>query len=197
MALPPRAYFTLFELAVRWNCSPADIASWAAVGRLHIVTAIAPVTHGLQTIAGFVVVSVTDILHMFRRTGASQSNGVLKRVRPADQEDWIVLPDPASHISVTVDDLFIMAEDVQRFEADWDLDRRSGGYPGSAPRYDWDGMYVAMMKRMNEQGLPVTQAEWVGEIQEWFIANSETGDAPDERTIRRRITPVWKALRGS
>lgn len=65
------------------------------------------------------------------------------------------------------------------------------------PRYDWDGMYVAMLKRVNDQGLPETQAEWVGEVQEWFIANSEAGDAPDERTIRRRITPVWKALRGS
>jgi hypothetical protein len=197
MALPPRVYFTLIEVAVRWNCSIADLAAWASVGRLHIVTAIAPVTHGLQTVAGYVVVSVTDILHMFRRTGSSQSSGILKRVRPANQEDWIHFADPAHHIPVTVDDLFIMADDVQRFEADWDLERRPGAYIGSIPRYDWDGMYVAMMKRINDQGLPATQAEWVGEVQEWFIANSESGDAPDERTIRRRITPVWRALRGS
>ena len=197
MALPPQAYFTLIEAAVRWNCTTADIAGWASVGRLHIVTAIAPVTHGLHTVAGYVVVSVTDILHMFRRTGASQSNGFVKRVRPTGQPDWILIDDPEKHIPVTIDDLFIMAEDVQRFEADWDLDRRQGGYPGSVPKYDWDGMYVAMMKRALDNGLPATQAEWVGEVQEWFIANSDTGDAPDERTIRRRVTPAWKALRGS
>lgn len=197
MALPPRVYFTLIEAAVRWNCTTADIAAWASVGRLHIVTAIAPVTHGMQTVAGFVIVSVTDIFHMFRRTGPSPTRGLLKRVRPADQDAWILIDNPEHHIPVTVDDLYITADDVQRFEADWELDRRQGSYAGSAPRYDWDGMYVAMMQRMNEQGLPATQAEWVGEVQEWFIANSETGDAPDERTIRRRITPVWKALRGS
>lgn len=197
MALPPRVYFTLIEAAIRWNCSTADIAAWASVGRLHIVTAIAPVTHGVQTVAGFVVVSVTDIFHMFRRIGPSPTSGLLKRVRPADQDDWILIEDPAHHIPVTVDDLYITADDVQRFEADWELDRRPGGYTGSAPRYDWDGMYVEMLKRVNDQGLPATQAEWVGEVQDWFVANSETGDAPDERTIRRRITPVWKALRGS
>ena len=197
MALPPRVYFTLIEAAVRWNCTTADIAAWASVGRLHIVTAIAPVTHGLETVAGFVIVSVTDIFQMFRRTGSSPTSGLLKRVRPVDQNDWILIDDPAHHIPVTVDDLYITADDVQRFEADWELDRRQGAFTGSTPRYDWDGMYVAMMQRMNEYGLPATQAEWVGEVQDWFVANSDTGDAPDERTIRRRITPVWKALRGS
>ena len=118
-------------------------------------------------------------------------------MRPADQDDWILLADPSNQIPVTVDDLFIMADDVQRFEADWDLLRSPTGHVGSVAHYDWDGMYVAMMTRMNDQGLPATQAEWVGEIQDWFIANSETGDAPDGRTIRRRITPAWKALRGS
>jgi hypothetical protein len=36
MSLPPRVYFTLIEAAARWNCTVADIAGWASVGRLSL-----------------------------------------------------------------------------------------------------------------------------------------------------------------
>ena len=52
MALPPRVHFTLHEAASRWDCTLADIAGWASVGRFDIVTAIPPVTRGRQIIAG-------------------------------------------------------------------------------------------------------------------------------------------------
>lgn len=197
MSLPPRVYFTLFEVAARWNCTPADLAGWASIGRFTIVTAIAPVTHGLQVVAGLVAVSATDILHMFRRNGTGPSKSLLKRVRPADQQDWIMLEDPAHHIQVTAEDLMIMADEVQQFEADFDLLRRPASQIGAPARYDWDGMYIAMIVRIHDRGLPLSQAEWVGEVQEWFVANGEKGEVPDESTIRRRVTPVWRALRGA
>ena len=53
MALPPRVYFTLIEAAARWDCTIADIAGWASVGRFRIVTAIAPVSHGLQVVGEY------------------------------------------------------------------------------------------------------------------------------------------------
>ncbi|WP_445803076.1 hypothetical protein [Yoonia sp.] len=59
----------------------------------------------------------------------------------------------------------------------------------------WDGMYIFLIRRVHEHGVPETQAEWVGEVQEWFVKKSESGEVPDERTIRRRLTPIWKALR--
>lgn len=108
-----------------------------------------------------------------------------------------MIADPADRIEVTLADLLIMAEDLRRFEVDCDLLRRPTSRIGSTARYDWDGMYIALMVRIHDQGLPATQAECLGEMQEWFVANSETGEAPDERTIRRRLTPIWKALRGS
>jgi hypothetical protein len=40
----------------------------------------------------------------------------------------------------------------------------------------------------------VRQRDLVIEMQEWFIANSAEGEAPDESTIRRRIQSVWKEL---
>ncbi len=197
MALPPRVYFTLHEAAARWDCTLADIAGWASVGRFDIVTAIPPVTRGELLVAGYVVVSVTDILQMFRRCGTGPTRSHLRRVRPPDQKEWIMILDHAEQIEVTLADLLIMAEDVRRFETDCDLLRRPAAHIGSNARYDWDGMYIALMVRIHDQGLPATQAEWLGEVQEWFVATSDSGEVPDERTIRRRLTPIWKALRGS
>jgi hypothetical protein len=197
MALPPRVYFTLHEAAARWDCTLADIAGWASVGRFDIVTAIAPVESGLQIVAGYVVVSVTDILQMFRRCGTGPTRSLLRRVRPKDQDGWIMIADPTERIEVTMADLLIMAGEAHRFETDCDLLRRPASHIGSAARYDWDGMYIALMVRIHDQGLPATQAEWLGEVQEWFVANGGSSEVPDERTIRRRLTPIWKALRGS
>lgn len=108
-----------------------------------------------------------------------------------------MITDPAERIEVTLSDLLIMAKDVQKFEAEYDLLRRPTAHIGSTARYDWDGMYVALMVRIHDQGLLATQAEWLGELQEWFVANGDGAEVPDERTIRRRFTPIWKVLRGS
>lgn len=43
-------------------------------------------------------------------------------------------------------------------------------------------------------GLPEKQADLVGEMQDWFIAASTDGDAPDESTIRKRVSPIWRLL---
>jgi hypothetical protein len=32
-------------------------------------------------------------------------------------------------------------------------------------------------------------------VQEWFVKKSDSGEVPDERTIRRKLTPIWKSLR--
>ena len=197
MALPPRVHFTLHEAAARWDCTLADIAGWASVGRFDIVTAIPPVMRGRQIVAGYVVVSVTDIMQMFRRCGTGPTRSLLRRVRSKDQDDWIMFVDPAEQIEVTLADLLIMADDVRRFETDCDLLRRPAAHIGSTARYDWEGMYITLMVRIHDQGLPATQAEWLGEVQEWFVANGDGSEVPDERTIRRRLTPIWKALRGS
>jgi hypothetical protein len=197
MGLPPRVFYTLQEAAARWDCTLADIAGWASVGRFDIVTAIGSIPNGSQPLSGFVVVLVTDILPMFRRCGTGPTKSFLRRVRLKGQEDWIMIVDQSERIEVTLADLLIMAEDARRFETDCDLLRRPASHIGSTARYDWDGMYINLMVRIHDQGLPATQAEWLGEVQEWFVANSEGGEVPDERTIRRRLTPIWKALRES
>ena len=39
------------------------------------------------------------------------------------------------------------------------------------------------------------QAELVAEMQDWFGDQADGKKMPDSRSIRRRITPVWRALR--
>ncbi len=99
---------------------------------------------------------------------------------------------------ITASDVLITAEEVERFEELHGLGRgRANAGPGLPPRYDWDGFYVAVCKRVYTHGLPARQRELVLEMQEWFIANSPTGEAPDESTIRRRIQAIWHELKAA
>ncbi len=51
------------------------------------------------------------------------------------------------------------------------------------------------MLRIHDHGFPPTQAELVAEMQEWFADQTDGKKMPDSRSIRRRITPIWRALR--
>jgi len=53
------------------------------------------------------------------------------------------------------------------------------------------------MKRIYDRGLPATQTALIIEMQEWFIANSTHGSAPDESTIRQRIKVIWHTLKAA
>lgn len=196
MALPPRAFFTLHETASRWGCTIADIAGWAAVGKLDIVTGIPLAICGTEKVSGKVFVSPMDMLPLFRRSGTGPTSIKLLRVKPDPGADWIYVTEPADGVEVSIADLLIGGRDVLRFEDEYDLLRRIGGGTGALSPYDWEGMYVAMIKRIHEHGLPATQAELIGELQEWFGNVAESGDVPDESTIRRRLRPFWRALRG-
>lgn len=195
MALPPRAFFTLHETASRWGCTIADIAGWAAVGKLDIVTGIPLAICGTEKVSGKVFVSPMDMLPLFRRSGTGPTSIKLLRVKPDPGADWIYVTEPADGVEVSIADLLISGQDVLRFEDEYDLLRRIGGGTGALSPYDWEGMYVAMIKRIHEHGLPATQAELIGELQEWFGNVAESGDVPDESTIRRRLRPFWRALR--
>ena len=195
MALPPRTHYTLHEVTARWGCNIADIAGWADAGRFRIMTGIAVVQCGSETVAGKVVLSPMELLPLFRRCGTGPTEGVMRRIQPIDREDWLLITDPVGGVSVAIADMLILAEEVHAFEDENDMVRRIASGPGAATPYDWEGMNVALILRIHDDGLPATQAELIAEMQDWF-ANRSNGDRiPDGRTIRRRITPVWKALR--
>ena len=116
---------------------------------------------------------------------------------PPDSTEWLIITEPAAGIAVSVADMLILAEDVSAFEDANDMVRKppSGGSgSGGAALYDWEGMNVALIVRIHYDGLPLTQADLIAEMQHWFADQSDGTKMPDSRSIRRRITPIWKAL---
>lgn len=195
MPLPQRAFVSMAEAAGRWGCQPADIAEWASLGKVEIVTGIAPVRCGSETIGGFVILSAADILPMVRRTGKAPSKARVRRFRVLEDNEWKFISDPAEGVIVALADLVILKSEVRRFEAEYDLCRAQHGGQGPERRYDWDGFFTALIKRVHFHGLPEKQADLVDEMADWFARRSETDDTPDVSTIRKRIAPVWRALR--
>lgn len=195
MPLPQRAFVSVAEAAGRWSCQPADIAGWASLGKIEIVTGIAPVRCRAETLSGLVVLSVPEILPMFRRCGTGPQQSQVRRFRGLEDKDWKLITDPADGVTVALADLVILKSEVRRFEAEYDLFRAQHGGQGPERRYDWDGFFTALIKRVHFHGLPEKQTDLVEEMADWFARRSETGDAPDVSTIRKRVAPVWRALR--
>ena len=194
MALPPRVYFTLHEASARWGCSIADIAGWADEGRFRILTGIAAIRCGDEIVGGKVVLSPMELLPLFRRCGTGPSEGIMRRIQPLNRQDWLLITDPVGGIMVAVADMLILAGEVHAFEEENDMVRRVASGPGVTSPYDWEGMNVALIQRIHNQGLPATQGELVAEMQDWFADQSDGKKMPDSRSIRRRITPIWKGL---
>jgi len=196
MALPPRVFWALEDLAVRWGCAPADIVGWATEGIIEIVTSIGLVQcGGSESQVGLVVVCAEDIMPLFRRNVPDHNACMIRRIRPPRSETWKIITDPAQGAPIRTDDLLVTAGTAQRFEDEYDPLHRVHVSPGRSSRHEWEGMLQALMIRLFEHGLPESQAEFVAEGQDWFVANSKDGTVPDESQIRRKLSPIWRALK--
>ena len=194
MALPPRVFFTLQEVTARWGCNIADVAGWADAGRFRILTGIAAVRCGDEIVAGKVILSPMELLPLFRRCGSGPAEGIMRRIQPLNRQDWLLITDPVEGIPVGLADMMIPAEEVHAFEEDNDMVRRVAAGPGATSPYIWDGMMVALIQRIHDRRVPETQSELVTDMQDWFADQSDGAKVPDSRTVRRRLTPVWKVL---
>lgn len=196
MPLPPVAFYSIYEIAVRWGRPPADVAGWAAAGHLQVLAGIPPVSCGDAMVAGFVEVPIAELMPMFRRYGPSDEICRLKRVKPHDSEIWLKVTDPADGVPIRSSDLLLSAESLQQFEEERDLMRRPAPNIGANPRYDWDAMYAWLTMWLFQNGIPDTQSALVALVQDWFVQNSPSGDVPDESTIRKRLLTLWRKLKG-
>lgn len=196
MALPRRFSWTLYEASARWGCMPADIIGWAISGHIEISAAIPTVTTSQGEFSGIAVLPPEDFVRMFRRDGSGPRSSTVHRIRRAGQgEDWQRIHEPERGVEFEQPDLLITDEELQRFEEDHELAPRAKNYTGGAPRWDWEGFYTALIRRIHEHGLPEQQKDLVQEMLGWFERRSDTGDAPDISTIRKKIAAVWRELR--
>ena len=194
MKLPQCEFYTLHEVAARWGCTLADISGWSTTGDLDVLTGIPPTLCGTTRVSGTVVVCTMDLVSMFRRSGTGPMNAQLLRLRTEDAADWIFITEPPEGIDVSIADLMLRSKQVLKFEDTHDLLRRVVGGAGSASPYDWDGMTKAFLIRIHNQGIPSSKAEMIGDIQDWFVANSDGDEVPSERSIRRHVDDLWKLL---
>lgn len=197
MSLPQVAFYSIHEIAVRWGCPVVDVAGWAAQGKLQVVVGIEPVQCGDDLHGGLVEVSMAELMPLFRRSGASEDSCRLMRILPPDSAHWLRVTDPAEGILVRATDLMFPAAVVHAFEDECDLLRRPASGGGSSTRYRWDAMIVWLFQRLNERGFPASQTALVAEVEDWFVAHAKSDEVPEESTIRKRIAPIWRAVRGS
>lgn len=193
MSLPPRALYTLTEVAARWRCSIADIVEWAFSGHLEILVAIPPTRFGGQLFSDMVAVAPSDLLAMCPRFGDGPEETLIRRVRQPGCDVWSFAYAPEEGLLIRRTDLMIPLDALARFEDRHSVFRRSSA--GPATKYDWEAFYRALMIHVHDKGLPDSMTELVGEMQDWFVRHSPEGEAPDESTIRKRISPIWRQLR--
>lgn len=158
------------------------------------------------------IIGTVDMLRddawMVLREGSHE----IVRLKAPDGE-YVTIDDhhcDSRHI-VRRDDLVVCRAEVDRFEAAHpelatiagkagSADRahdqgeaggvRSGqSRPGAPQRYDWDGFWVEVCRRIYEDGVPETQGELVRLMLDWF---GESGRCvPDTSTLKKKISPLW------
>lgn len=195
MALPARVFWTLEKLSVRWECTPEEIVGWATQGIIEIVISIGKVQcSGTDPEIGLVVVCAEDLIPLILDGGRDPKPCMILRIRPQGTAMWRMITDPAQGVAIELSDLLVTAEAVHRFEDKYDPLQRVHVSPGRSARHEWEKMLQALLIRLFLHGLPETQAALVAECQEWFVAHAKNGAIPDESQIRRKLTPIWRAL---
>ena len=196
MAFPTQYLFTVLEVSVRWGCTQAQIIDWAIAGELDLLYGFSPVRFGETSIGGLMSIDGNEVRALFRQHFEPAKKAYLTQARPNAATAWQTITQPKHGLRVTASDIVVSADEIERFEATHEIVRRAHSGPGTPSKYDWDGFYVALIRRVHLDGIPERQKELIAEMQEWFISNSTDGEAPDESTIRRRIQAVWKGLKG-
>ncbi len=103
--------------------------------------------------------------------------------------------------------MIILRKEFERCERAWGLFDMSGpedgtkstspakrqAGPGAPPKHDRDAFAGAIARRVQDHGMPVSQGELMRDMMDWF-AGREDFPPRDERTVRRKMSAIWKEL---
>lgn len=206
MQLPPRPFHSIDEVAGRWQVALLDVVGWAMEGTLALSIAMPPIEAGPERkIAGVVEIPGEEVFPLFRREGALAQVAVRRfRLGPGE---WSWITKPERGVPIGPADILLPRAEVERFE------RRCGRFvsaarmrqaakgkryiegagPGAPPKHDWDEFFAEIARRLHAEGVPKRQSELVNAMTEWFHAR-DADCVPDERTIRRKVSVVWRKL---
>lgn len=201
MRTPPRVFWTIHEAAARLNCTPAHICGLAFQGEFKLVTGVTLLRagpEGGEMLAGLMQLAAEDLLCFMRSDGSSRQFWRVHRVRPLcdPNSGWLFISEPEDGLEISLGDLMIPDSDLGAFEARHGINgSRYVTTPVGSPKYPWEEFYTALCAHVHNCGLPASQKELVEVMADWFAQHSPNGDIPDTSTIKRRVSPVWKALR--
>jgi len=194
MAFPAQYFCSILEVAGRWGCTQTEVINYAMFDEINLVAGFSAVKFGTECAAGLMNVPGSEVRALFRPYGKGAKKIYVTQARQSPSEDWKTISEPARGVRLTAADIMITAREIDRFEEANGIGRTRSAGPGAPGRYDWEGFHMALFKRIYTGGFPAQQRDLVLEMQEWFIANSADGEAPDESTIRRRIKAIWQEL---
>lgn len=209
MPAPPRSFLTVADTAIRWQVTPLDIAGWAIDGQISLSAVMPTVeTADKQVASGIVEIDGADVVALFRRDGASRKPALVRRFRRSKKSEWEWIARPTDGVAVAAADVLILRREFERCERAWGLFDASGADngentsgqakrppgPGAPPKHDWDAFAGAIARRVHDHGMPVSQGELVRDMMDWF-ASREDSPLPDERTVRRKVSGIWKEMK--
>jgi hypothetical protein len=209
MPAPPRSFLTVTDTAIRWQVPVLDIAGWAIDGEIALSAVLPTVeTADKQIASGIVEIDGADVVALFRRDGASRKPALVRRFRRSKKADWEWIARPTDGVAVTAADVIILRKEFERCERAWGLFDASGADnatkgpsptkrtagPGAPPKHDWDAFARAIARRVHDHGMPVSQGELVRNMMDWFAGLMDFTQ-PDERTVRRKVSAIWKELK--
>ena len=215
MASSPVTYLTLADLCERWGLKHSHICALALDQKLAFSIGLSNVSaevgewdqvdedqwqripHGRRCLTGIYDLTRNDAWAVIKH-GQHKIDSVLS----TESDGYIEFHSDygSPEFMVDVDDLLIRRVDVERFEGSnappekiAGQARNPRGGPGAPPKYDWDGFWIEACRRIHDEGVPLTQAALVRDLQDWFDANAAV--APDLSTIKKKVSKLWKALR--
>jgi len=194
MAFPAQYFYSILDVAGRRGCTQTAVVNWAISGELNLVAGFSAVKFGTECAAGLMQVPGSEVQALFRPYSKGAKKIYVTQARQSSGDDWKTITEPARCLRLTAADIMITAREINRFEEANGIGRTRNAGPGAPGRYDWEGFHMALFKRIYTGGFPLQQLDLVLEMQKWFIANSDDGEAPDESTIRRRIKAIWQEL---
>ena len=208
MALPPKLFYPICEIATRWSVSPIDIVGWAIDGRITLSAVHCRWLR--QDKAG----RLRGLSRSPRRTSSICSTRAAKkkstvrvqRFRRRPGTRWERIVTPTDGVPLKPSSVLIARTEAERFEREHGLfghhsanndhgpaktSEAPVGQSGAPARYDWNAFAGAVARRVHDEGMPASQGELVRDMLDWFAAS---GRVPDESTVRRRVQALWPVL---
>ncbi|HEY8948489.1 MAG TPA: hypothetical protein VIM56_06365 [Rhizomicrobium sp.] len=208
MRFPSVPFSGLKELAEKWGVDPCLVVKWAIDGHIRLWAVVPPIhTTPGRVISGTVEIEPAECLRLFHPNGPDTIN--LQRVKHTQGGAWEDVTKPAGGFAIGIHDVIILAAETERFERkasdaapeppekpvvieEKPSTQKWQPGPGRSATHDWEAMHAEVTRIIYEEGVPASLGELTRKIEAWFT--TEFRNAPDERTISRKLSPTWWKL---